>query len=519
MKKFYITTPIYYASGNLHLGHAFTTLYADVLNRYKKLIGCDTFFLTGSDEHGQKLQDAAKKENLTPQQLVDRNTELFKELWVLLGIDYSHFIRTTDDYHKITIQKIIEKLFDKGYIYLDKWEGLYCVSCEENYTETSSVKKDNELYCKVGHKLTSKNEESYFLKLSLFKEWIEKYLTENKDFIYPENRARELINNFLKDGKLEDLSISRTTFDWGIKFKNNPNHVVYVWIDALSNYITALGYEQNNDDNFKKYWMDKECEKVHIIGKEITRFHCIYWPIMLKMLDLPLPNKIISHGWIITSEGKMSKSLGNVINPIDFINKYGRDAFRYYLMKEISVSEDSVFSEKQFIGIFNNDLANNYGNIISRTIGMLEKYTNGIIPEFKNVISEHDLKILNKRNELIECYESMINNFEISKLINKICEFENEINLYVENTKPWVLFKENKIDEINVFLNLMSNSIRLMIALLEPLLIDTTLEACSQFGFSKSHISLSDIENLNLISGIKVQKGKNLFERIKVDEN
>lgn len=341
MKTFYVTTPIFYPSGIPHLGHAFTALYASLLADYKKLIGYDVFFATGTDEHGQKIENAAKKENLSPQELVDKNCNIFKELWNKMGIKYDYFIRTTDENHKRVVQKTFDILLKKGYIYLGVWNGLYCISCEENYTETNALKKDNILCCEHGHKLIEKNEESYFLKIKSFNKWIIDLLSTNKEFLFPQNRAKELINNFLKDDKLEDLSITRTTFDWGIKTINNPKHVVYVWLDALLNYITLLGYQSSNPGNFNKFWLSKDTEKIHLIGKEITRFHCIYWPIILKMLDLPLPNKIISHGWIITSTGKMSKSLGNVINPIEIIDKYGRDAFRYFLSKEISIKEDN----------------------------------------------------------------------------------------------------------------------------------------------------------------------------------
>ena len=396
-KRIYITTPIYYSSGKPHIGHAFTTILADVLARYKKKIGHDVFFMTGMDEHGQKIEEKAKELKQTPKELVDSCAKVFKDLWNLLGIDYSYFIRTTDQYHIKAVQNIFTTLYNKGFIYLGMWEGLYCVSCEENYTKNQAVKKedDKNFYCAVGHKLSLREEESYFLKIKQFKKYISSFL-HDENLVYPASRVNELFNSFLNNEDFDDLSISRSNFTWGIPIKENPKHVIYVWLDALSNYITGLGYTQKNDEKFKKYWESQDCEIIHLMAKEITRFHCIYWPIMLEMLGLRKPTHYISHGWIITDKGKMSKSLGNVLDPIYFVNKYGRDAFRYYLAKEISIRDDSIFSEELFIGVFNKDLANTIGNLVNRTIGMVKKYVDGVMPKFSEPKSKENKSFLNK---------------------------------------------------------------------------------------------------------------------------
>lgn len=513
MKSFYITTPIFYPSGKPHLGHAYSTLYASLLKEYKSLLGYDSLFLTGTDEHGQKIQETAFKSNVTPQELVDINVQVFKDLWEKMGIKYDIFMRTTFNYHKEAIQSVFEDLVKKNYIYLGTWKGLYCISCEENYSKTNAISTEDNYTCVHGHELIEKNEESYFLKISSFNEWIINLLQDNPDFIYPNNRTKELINNFLIDDKLEDLSITRTSFEWGIQIKSDPKHVVYVWLDALLNYITALGYK-TDETKFKKYWLDYSSTKVHLIGKEITRFHCIYWPIILKMLDLPLPSKIISHGWIITETGKMSKSLGNVIDPITIIDKYGRDAFRYFLIKEISFKDDSIFSESKFINNFNTDLANNYGNLISRTLGMLKKYNDSVIPNFIGPVTELDRKILTKHHNLFEKIKNNLEDLNLNDFLVNVCDFENDLNLYVENSKPWIYKKENDIDKLNSFLSIMANSIRTIIALLKPILVDTTQEAMNQFNFNDDLLNWDNLKKFDLLNGLKVNDGKPLFVRI-----
>ncbi len=514
MKKFYVTTPIFYPSGKPHLGHAFSALYASLLAEYKRLLGYDVYFATGTDEHGQKIEETAKSKNITPQELVDNNSDVFKKLWNKMGIRYDYFIRTTNSCHKKAVQETFDFLLKKGFIYLGNWRGLYCISCEENYTENSAIKKDSEFFCEHGHKLVSKNEESYFLKIKSFNEWIINMLSNNKDFIYPHNRSKELINNFLSDGKLEDLSITRTTFEWGIKTLVNSKHVIYVWLDALLNYITLLGYKSDDDSNFKKYWISDDCEKVHLIGKEITRFHCIYWPIILKMLDLPLPNKIISHGWIITNTGKMSKSLGNVIDPTDIIDNYGKDAFRYFLAKEISIKDDSVYSDDKFITTFNTDLANNYGNLINRTIGMLKKYNNNIVPKYNGPITYNDFLIVKTQNEFLSKAKELINDLNIKDLIDLICDFENKINNYIEQSKPWDFLKNNMKQNLDSFLSILVNLIRTTIAFLKPILIDATELAIQQLNFDKEILLIDSLKDFSKVDNITVNEAKPIFVRI-----
>lgn len=514
MKKFYVTTPIFYPSGKPHLGHAFSCLYASLLAEYKKMIGYDAYFATGTDEHGQKIEEVAKKEGLSPQQLVDRNSDTFAQLWKKMGIKYDYFIRTTNPKHKNTVEKTFEYLLKKDFIYLGVWKGLYCISCEENYTEVDAIKKDNILCCEHGHELVHKNEESYFLRIKLFNKWVIDLLSNNKDFLYPQNRSKELINNFLIDEKLEDLSITRTTFDWGIKLISDPKHVVYVWLDALLSYISLLGYQSLDATNFNNYWLSNDSEKVHIIGKEITRFHCIYWPIMLKMLDLPLPSKIISHGWIITNSGKMSKSLGNVIDPNIVIEQYGRDAFRYFLIKEISIKDDSVFSDEKFVITFNTDLANNYGNLINRSIGMLKKYNNNVVPKYNGPKTNYDKQMLNYHKEFITKFYDLVDKLNLKEMLELVCDFATSINTYIEQSKPWELLKNNLKEELDSFLSILVNMVRTMVAILRPILIDATDSALNQLNLNHDLISIKTLENFSLVDNIVVGEAKPIFVRI-----
>lgn len=509
MKKFYITTPIYYSSGKPHIGHANTTIMADVIAKYKRLLGYNTFFLTGMDEHGQKIEDTAKKNNIDCQKMIDDNAKVFLSLWKELNLDFNFFIRTSDPRHKKFVQEKFLELYDKGFIYLDYWKSKYCVSCEENIQENEIKKDGDKEMCQHGHILINKNEESYFLKVSDFKEWVIKFLEKN-DIVFPKNRVNELISNFLNDGFC-DLSISRTTFDWGIEVPINNKHVIYVWLDALFNYISAL--KINNLENV--FW-DESTEKVHLLSKEITRFHCIYWPIFLEMLSLPKPTKIISHGWIITKEGKMSKSLGNVVDPFEIIQKYGSDALKYYLMKEISLKNDSIFDLEQLEICYNSDLANRYGNIISRTIGMTKKYFNNKIPKYKKTKNKISDKFYNKLIDFISNVEKNINSLNVNEIINYGVSFEDDINQYIEEIKPWELFKNSNIDELSEFINLIYLSCQIIIWYFSPILSLATKIASNQLNYDVSEFSFNINEMIAKNENKKINESFPIFERIAI---
>ncbi|XQP55706.1 MAG: methionine--tRNA ligase [Mycoplasmoidaceae bacterium] len=474
MKKMFITTPIYYASGKPHIGHAYTTILADVISRYKKTIGYNVFFLTGMDEHGQKIVETATKQNVDVQTMLDSVAKDFKKLWKDLDIDYSNFIRTTNEQHEKAVQEIFSKLIQNNYVYEGKWTGLYCVSCEENYTKEQAIKKGNRLYCKVGHELIEKNEPSYFLKVSEFSDWIkEKISTPN--FIMPQSRVNELKGSFIDKG-LEDLSVTRTSLQWGIPVKENKQHIIYVWIDALLSYLTGLGYLTDKTDNYSEFWKDEQCQVVHLMSKEITRFHCIYWPILLKMLKLRLPTHIISHGWVVTKEGKMSKSLGNVINPYDYINAYGSDAFRYFIVRQVSLEKDGIFSKDLFIETINSELANNYGNMATRIAGMIKKYFENVVPNYnEKALSQLDKDVITKERQLLGRYEDRIEHFAINELLDDIQKQYDVLNKYIDETKPWVLAKDPaKKDQLANCLNIVFSGTVNLAILLKPILVRTS---------------------------------------------
>ncbi|MEF9985087.1 MAG: methionine--tRNA ligase [Malacoplasma sp.] len=514
-KYFYISTPIYYPSGRPHIGHAFSTILADVLSRYKKMFNYEVFFVTGTDEHGQKIETNSFNENMKPIDYVNKNVKVFLELWKELNIDYSRFIRTTDKNHIAAIQKIFSYCIDNNYTYLANWEGLYCVSCEENYTVKSAIKNNDDINtCVHGHKLILRSEESYFLKMSEFSNWIISYLNKHNDFIFPTNRRTELMNNFLENSKLEDLSISRSTFSWGVKVKENKKHVVYVWIDALFSYLTSMGYLGENDIIFKKFWQNKNSERVHILSKEITRFHCIYWPILLKIMNLNQPTKILSHGWIVTKEGKMSKSLGNVIDPFSLISKYGSDTLRYSLIKDISLKEDSTFSIEKLEICYNTDLANNYGNLISRIKGLIKKYSNNKIPKFIGYLNEFDNEVKLARDLLKKNIASHLKNLNVTGLVSSIVDFENVLNNYIETSKPWVMFKDGKKKELNNFLSICYNSLKIIVFLLSPILVDNTKEICRQLNIIKKDFVIEKIYSFKTPNNSLIKDGNNIFDRI-----
>ncbi|AVN63406.1 methionine--tRNA ligase [Mesoplasma florum] len=506
-KKFYVTTPIYYPSGNLHIGHAYTTTLADILKRYKDMQGYETFFLTGSDEHGQKIEEKAREAGLTPIDYLEDKVESFKTLWKVLKIDYTKFIRTTDSYHEETVKKIFTLLLEKGFIYKGNYEGLYCISCEE-FLNADQIDENN--MCKISNtKLELVKEETYFLKTSLFQEFMENEVLAS-EFLIPAYRRNEMLNSFVKP-ELKDLSVTRTSFSWGIPINEDPKHVVYVWLDALTNYITALGYLQNDDSNFWKFWADQDTEILQLAGKEIIRFHSIYWPIILKSLGLRQPTHLLGHGWILSKDTKMSKSLGNVIDPIDMINKYGADALRFYIGYELPTEKDGNFTDDLFIESFNAHLANNVGNLISRTNQMITKYFDGFI-ENDNIMYDDNLTA--KGIETINLYIQNMDQYKISDAMRNILDLGNACNKYIEETMPWNLAKEEKLDELKNVMATLQRNISIMIFLLKPILVENYADMIEQIGLNGVELTFDKIINWDKIIFKKLGDKKIIFKRV-----
>ena len=504
-KKYYVTTPIYYPSANFHIGHCYTTIVADAIARYKRLTGYDVFYLTGTDEHGEKIQKKANEAGVTPKEYVDKIVANAKDLWKSLDISYDKFIRTTDEEHVKCVQKIFERLYKQGDIYKGEYKGLYCTPCESFWTETQLI---NGKCPDCGRDVHEVSEEAYFFKLSKYQDRLVKYYEENPDFIEPESRKNEMINNFIKPG-LADLCVSRTSFDWGIPVTFDDKHVVYVWLDALTNYISALGYLSDDDSLFKKYW---PCD-LHIVGKEIIRFHTIVWPIMLMALDLPLPKKVFGHGWLVIDGGKISKSLGNYKDPREYIDTYSVDAVRYFALREVPFGSDGSFSEDALINRTNGDLANILGNLVNRTIGMINKYFDGEVSN-KGVSEEIDNNLIKEAESLYIKVENYMNKLEVPKALDSIFDLFRSLNKYIDETTHWILAKDDsKKDRLATVLYNLIEGIRIGTVLLRPFIPETTEKIFKQINTDNtSYDSVKEFGGYK--SRTKVGIPEVLFQRI-----
>ena len=521
-KTFYITTPIYYPSGKLHIGSAYTTIACDVLARYKRMMNYDVFYLTGLDEHGQKIQQRAEEAGITPQAYVDGMVVGVKELWKLLDISYDKFIRTTDDYHEKVVAQVFERLLAQDDIYLGEYSGWYSVSDEEFFTESqlSEVFRDEDGnvtggIAPSGHQVEWVSEESYFLRLSKYQDRLVEFFKSHPDFITPDGRLNEMLKNFIEPG-LEDLAVSRTTFTWGVKVPSNPKHVVYVWMDALLNYVTALGYGQDEHGNFDKFWNGTF---FHMVGKDILRFHSIYWPILLMMLDIKLPERLIAHGWFVMKDGKMSKSKGNVIYPEMLVERFGLDPLRYYLMRSLPVGSDGTFTPEDYVARINYELANDLGNLLNRTVAMINKYFGGQVPAYVENVTDFDADLAKVVAENIEEFHKQMNAVDFPRALDAVWNIISRTNKYIDETAPWVLAKEDgDKEQLAAVMSHLAASLRVVAHLIQPFMVTTSNAIMEQLGLSGKF----DLENLEL-SGFPenvtvVSKGTPIFPRLDMDE-
>jgi methionyl-tRNA synthetase len=514
-KTYYITTPIYYPSAKLHIGHAYTTVAGDVMARYKRLRGFDVMYLTGTDEHGQKIQKRATAAGLKPQAFVDPIVREIEALWQQMDISFDDFIRTTEERHKRVVQQIFKRFIDQGDIYLGEYEGWYCVDCESFFTEHQAI----EGACPdCGRVLQKINEKSYFFRMSKYTDRLLAYYEEYPEFIQPASRKREMIQNFLKPG-LADLSISRTTFDWGIRVPDDPEHVVYVWLDALTNYITAIGYLAEEEElraRWEKYWP----ADVHLVGKEIVRFHTIYWPIFLMALDLPLPKKVFAHGWLLMKDGKMSKSKGNVVDPVSIIDRYGLDALRYYLLREVPFGQDGLFTPEAFVERVNADLANDLGNLLHRTLTMVERYQQGRVPEWRSDATEHDRVLQAFAFATVHKVEEALEALQFSVALTAIWELVRAGNKYIEATLPWNLAKDpDRVPVLGSVLYHLLEVLRMISVLIQPFMTQTPPKIWEQLGIEAgAETAWESVKRFGVLrAGTEVHKGSPLFPRLEVE--
>ena len=521
-KSFYITTPIYYPSGKLHIGSAYTTIACDVLARYKRMMNYDVFYLTGLDEHGQKIQQKAEEAGITPQAYVDGMAVGVKELWQLLDISYDKFIRTTDDYHEKVVAQVFERLLAQDDIYLGEYSGWYSVSDEEFFTESQLAEVYRDENGKViggvapsGHEVEWVSEESYFLRLSKYQDRLVEFFKSQPDFITPDGRLNEMLKNFIEPG-LEDLAVSRTTFTWGVPVPSNPKHVVYVWIDALLNYVTALGYGQEDHENFDKFWNGTV---FHMVGKDILRFHSIYWPILLMMLDVKLPERLIAHGWFVMKDGKMSKSKGNVIYPEMLVERFGLDPLRYYLMRSLPVGSDGTFTPEDYVARINYELANDLGNLLNRTVAMINKYFGGQVPAYVENVTEFDAELAKVVEENIAEYHKQMNAVDYPRALEAVWNIISRTNKYIDETAPWVLAKEDgDKEQLAAVMAHLAASLRVVAHLIQPFMMNTSNAIMEQLGLGLDF----DLENLTLAAFPEnitvVAKGTPIFPRLDMEE-